>query len=734
MKNTLLLLLLAFSSCYGQTNKKFNLDFETYNPFIQLSKDWFKWGDYPLSVDTITVHSGKFSGKIKSNNNHNTFGSIAYRIPANYTGKSIKLEGYMKIKNVENGFAGLLLRIDGNREILAFDNMENQNIHGTKDWQKYTVKLPLSEGAKTIFVAGIMSGSGEAWFDDFVLTIDGKDIQTLKEIEKPILKATLDHEFDSNSKVNFPELNETLVTNLELLGKIWGFLKYHHPEIGKGNYNWDFELFRMLPKYSDTKSTSERDQILLQWIEKYGDINICKDCKETAPEAFLKPDISWINEFGMSTQLINKIKYIYKNRHQGEGFYIGTDGYERIKFLNENHYYSMSYDDSGFKLLALYRYWNMIQYFFPYKHLTDKNWNTVLKEYIPKFINSKNKLEYELACIALISDINDTHATTSVGFSTVQNIRGKYYPPFRAQFIEDQLVVTDYYNPELKDVSNINIGDIITHINHRPVQSIIDSISPYYPASNNVAKIRDIAKDLLRSSKKEIRLDYISNHQKKQHQLPLYIESDLNTRWYKWTGEPCFKLLEDNIGYITLEFIGKEDIPNIKETFKNTKGIIIDIRNYPSTFVPFTLGSYFVSDNTQFAKFTYGNINNPGEFNFKSGDIITKPDETYKGKLVVLVNEDSQSQSEYTAMAFRSGDNTTIVGSTTAGADGNVSSLYLPGGLLTRISGIGVYYPDSTETQRVGIIPDVEAKPTIKGVKEGRDEVLEKAIEIINNN
>jgi C-terminal processing protease CtpA/Prc len=48
------------------------------------------------------------------------------------------------------------------------------------------------------------------------------------------------------------------------------------------------------------------------------------------------------------------------------------------------------------------------------------------------------------------------------------------------------------------------------------------------------------------------------------------------------------------------------------------------------------------------------------------------------------------------------------------------------------ISGIGIYYPDGKGTQRVGIIPDIEVKPTIKEILEGRDEMLEKAIEIIN--
>jgi C-terminal processing protease CtpA/Prc len=68
------------------------------------------------------------------------------------------------------------------------------------------------------------------------------------------------------------------------------------------------------------------------------------------------------------------------------------------------------------------------------------------------------------------------------------------------------------------------------------------------------------------------------------------------------------------------------------------------------------------------------------------------------------------------------------VGSTTAGADGDVSQIVLPGGLSTMISGIGVFYPDGKPTQRVGIIPDIEARPTIAGVRAGRDEVLETAL------
>ena len=105
------------------------------------------------------------------------------------------------------------------------------------------------------------------------------------------------------------------------------------------------------------------------------------------------------------------------------------------------------------------------------------------------------------------------------------------------------------------------------------------------------------------------------------------------------------------------------------------------------------------------------NLNNPGEFNFdRSKKLGSNKKSAYQGKVVLLVDERTQSQAEFTAMGFQAAPNTTVIGSTTAGADGNYSRIILPGGLATGISGIGVFYPDGSPTQRIGIVPDIEIK------------------------
>lgn len=732
MKKIVILILTCFIiNCQAQTDPKFNLGFEKRSNINALSDGWFKWGTYSLTIDTLS-NTGLKSGKITSNEN-GKFGSIAYKIPANYMGTTIELEGYMKIKNVENGFAGLLLRVDGNGSSLAFDNMQNMNISGTKDWQKYSIKLAYSEQAENIFIAGILTGKGEAWFDDFVLSIDGKNVQTLKESEKPVYKASPATEFDNGSKVEIKNLTPERIDNLVLLGRVWGFLKYHHPEIAKGKYNWDYELFRFIPGYLNEPNEIKREASLLKWIDNLGKIDTCNTCQSTSEKPFLEPDLNWITNSIVSESLRNKLYYIYKNRNQGENFYIKmAPGVGNPVFENENAYAKMPYPDAGYRLLALYRYWNMINYFFPNKYLADKDWNTTLKEYIPKFINAKDELEYEQAAINIIGDIQDTHANLWGGNNKIEEWKGSYYAPVHLRFIESKLVVTDFYNPELKFETGLDVGDIITKIDGKNTNDIVSNLSKYYPASNEAARLRDISAAMLRSQKNESSVEFLHNGMLSTKMVKLYPRNELKIyQWYKKNNEKCYQLLDNNIGYITLASIKEVDIPNIKEEFKNTKGIIIDIRNYPSTFVPFKLGSFFVSSSTPFVKFTTGNINKPGEFIFTKEIEIPKTEEPYKGKLIVLVNELSQSQAEYTAMAFKAGDNTTIIGSTTAGADGNVSTIWLPGGLRTMISGIGVYYPNGGKTQRVGIVPDIEVKPTINGIKNGKDELIEKAIEII---
>lgn len=173
---------------------------------------------------------------------------------------------------------------------------------------------------------------------------------------------------------------------------------------------------------------------------------------------------------------------------------------------------------------------------------------------------------------------------------------------------------------------------------------------------------------------------------------------------------------------------------------EHTKALIIDNRIYPSLDFRKLVMRDFLHSDLHFLMLTVPMNETAGLFYYKrlsrdpykSLGFRTKHT-GYDGDIVILVNDHTQSAGEYITMALQIIPNTTVIGSQTAGADGNVSKISLPGNISTAISGLGVYYPDGTETQRVGVKIDRYVEPTIAGIKARKDELLEKALEMIEH-
>lgn len=737
---TKLFTLLIFSFCaLSSTGQKlsipsFNLDFEKNSSQKDLPDSWIKWGmnDYTVKKDSSMAFKGRFSTIIyrNPNANLNSFGSMAHRLPANYKGKSIRLEAQMKIEDVANGYAAILMRVDGAvNSTLDFKSLESENIHGSHDWKKYTITLPLREGAESIHVAGILKGEGKAWFDDFEVFIDNKNIKELEPVEIKKAKAQLDIEFDKGSDIKVNAVTEKQVQNLFTLGKVWGFVKYNHPEIAKGNVNWDYELFRVLPKVMSTSSAEQAETIMLNWLQNIFPSNLKESyVNKDISNLKLKARTEWFkNNTLIKGALGETLSVMESTPKPKNNYYIGLmPSVRNPSFNNELAYNKLDFTDDGIKILALFRYWNMIEYYFPYRHLIDENWDNVLKTFIPKMINADDNKSYKLTLLELIGKVQDTHANIWQNDEAINTFWGNNIAPIEVKMIEDKVVITrlmGYVNL----MPNVKVGDIITSVNGQTVKQLIDEKIMYCPASNRPTQLRDLMRKFLRTNDQNLEL-FIEG---KGAQKISCVDFKSINFWE--TDMTSNQLLDGNIGYIYPAKLKKDEIHDIMKAFKNTKGLVIDLRCYPSDFIVFKLGGYLMPQPTDFVKFTVGSLNQPGNFTFSPPLKVGENNKDYyKGKIVILINETTQSQAEYTAMALRVAPKATVIGSTTAGADGNVSNIILPGNIKTMISGIGIYSPKDEETQRVGIIPDINMQPTVQGIKNGVDELLNKAIETIN--
>jgi len=733
--------LLAAATLSAQTSYSF--DMESIDPSSGMPWGWSgqfneaqKRG-YPVRIDSIVKQEGRYSLSIERGTGDGGFGVCNMFIKPLFSGKKIRLTGYCKTENITDGFAGLWMRVDGASGMLAFDNMQSRGIKGSTDWQQYSIDLDYNEEeAVGIYIGGLMTGSGKMWIDDLQVLVDGQPLATAPVKKIVVAKAALDTAFNKGSGVTRIAADKVVTDRLTSLGMLWGFLKYYHPAIARGDYNWDAELFRVLPKFLAAPGTSAANAVLEQWVDGLPGPEPCKTCKDLVKDSTVRlmPDYGTIfNKENFSKALQEKLAYIKKNRGQGKQYYFGLAGAGNPDFRNENPYAGMVYPDAGYRLLALYRYWNMIQYFYPDKHLIGEDWNKVLPEFIPVFAQAADTAAYQLACLRLIARIHDTHANIWSNLPALNGYLGNYYAPVQTKFVEGKLVVTGYYTDSAGIKDKLLKGDVITKVDGSSVDLLIKKLLPITPASNYETQLRDLPRKVLRGKTAKVPIQLERNGQVMQVEMDRYEAARLNMRidYDSHPADSSYKLINGDIGYVYPGKYHNRQLGAIQELFKDKKAIIVDMRCYPSEFMPFTFGNFIKPGTSPFVKFGFVNLDIPGMVNV--GEPISNGadnKEYYKGKVIVIVDASTQSQAEYTTMAFQSGPRTTVIGSTTAGADGNVSGIYLPGGIFTWISGLGVLYPDGREAQRAGVRIDVVVRPTLQGIKEGRDEMLEKAIEL----
>jgi len=708
------------------------LDFEAEHAG-GVPKGWNGGPAGTFAVDGQTVHGGKWALRIERNDkSEGAFTAINRMVPIDFAGESLELRGFLRTEDVSQ-FAGLWMREDGDSGSVAFDNMQQRQLKGTTEWTEYSIKLPIEKSAKRLFFGVLAAGVGKVWADDLHLLVDGRPLEGEPRIEQPKTVLDLDKEFEAGSGIAVKSLSKIQVDNLAMLGKVWGFLKYHHPLVTAGTRQWDYELFRVLPRVLAATDAPAARSIVQQWVASLGKVPPCTTCASLQEDDLhLRPPVAWLTDDALGAELAGTLRAIHHNRAaEQRQFYVSlVPGIGNPSFDHELGYTNLKLPDAGYQLLALYRLWNIVEYWFPYRDLIEQSWNGELTTFIPRITLASDPDAYKRELLAFIARVHDTHANLWSSLDVRPPV-GTCTIPVTLRFIENQAVVTGYTNPASGSASGLQRGDIVTALDGVLVTQLVERWSPFYAASNQPRRLHDIAASMMRGACGAVSVRISRNSAPLELKAERTPQPPANSTPPPWRDRPgdTFQKLSPEVAYLKLSSVKGSQAATYIESASGTKGMIIDIRNYPSEFVVFSLGSHFVDKTTEFARFTAGDLGNPGAFHWGGPPLsLTPAAPRYAGKIAILVDESSLSQAEYTTMAFRSAPNAVVVGSTTAGADGNVSPIPLPGGLRSAISGIGVFYPDKKPTQRIGIIANIEARPTIQGIRSGRDEVLEAAL------
>jgi len=509
--------------------------------------------------------------------------------------------------------------------------------------------------------------------------------------------------------------------------KLWGFLKYYHSEVAKGKFEWDEQLFVLIKKTKAAQDKEQLSTIYEHWLNGLGKVKPCKKCDVISKKDYFDKnfDLSWTQDPKLfSPTLSARLKFIEENRFQGKSHYFKMHpSVGNVEFLNEKTYEKPVWQDRDLRLLSLIRYWNHFEYFSPYKYMTDQNWDDVLREMIPVFENAVNEDQLYLAMLELTAKTDDSHG--GIYSEPTNKYFGLFCIPADYKLIDGKAVVNGFHDLDKAKRDDWQIGDAVEKANGRNLSDILAERQKYLPSSNDaVRKRRRYA--LLNGSEDSLKVIFSRDGKSYEKTVRRYLSNEFQD---PFKNHPKWKIISGNIGYIDMGQLEISDIDLIWKELQDTKSLIIDVRNYPKSTMYMLAKKLFPK--SDFVKLTQPDPDYPGKFFWtRTLSIGNTKNYTYPGKIVILVNETTQSHAEFTVMGLQRAPNCITIGTQTAGADGNVSASVFPSGTNSYITGLGVFYPDGTETQRKGVRIDIEVQPTISGIANKKDEILEKAIQI----
>lgn len=516
---------------------------------------------------------------------------------------------------------------------------------------------------------------------------------------------------------------------LYLTAKVWGFLKYYHPAVNNGQINWDQELTTILHKLPAVNDREEFSTLLINWIESLGDVAPAKNSNYDSSKSFNRNfDLSWFENEFFTGDLANRLRYIEKNRSQRLHYIIKGFDVGQIEIANEPIYTASQWSDQNIRLITLFRYWNMIEYFYPYKYKMDKRWDDLLHYFIPKFKEVNNETDYHLHICELTASLGDSHSFFITDL--IRTYAGNKFIPARFSILNEKAVITGFYDDSLARIDDIRLGDAVWEVNKIPIYDIYLKNRKYIGGSNEAIKELGHAwRWIFNGSTDSVNITFERDGIVKNKTIRRYTHST-----FKSADAPPvkWKKINGTIGYVNMEeeVVMEEDLPAMMKELEDTKAIIFDFRKYPEFIIDDLLG-YLNPEPRESAKAIEADLTYPGRFNWTEPVLVGNhnPDH-YKGKVILLVNDDTQSRSEYFVMAMQTVKGSITIGRQTSGADGDVLPYTFFDDKTSWITGRGIFYPDGKETQRVGIAIDIEVPLTREDITKGRDAILEKAIEV----
>ncbi|MEM6293174.1 MAG: S41 family peptidase [Myxococcota bacterium] len=363
--------------------------------------------------------------------------------------------------------------------------------------------------------------------------------------------------------------------------------------------------------------------------------------------------------------------------------------------------------------------WAVLRHFYPYQDEVQVAWEAVLREAL---VNTQDD--------ATVEDVLDSIRTLTRalvdGHARVERdgMRGLGYLPLRTECIGSEVVVTASEDPALRP------GDVVVRHDGAPAFERAQQIATRLSGTSQWTRFRACTWDGARGpGGGPVTLDVERDGAEQAVQTTYARRSVMPP-----TRPEPFTTLTPGVLYVDLTRLSWTDLKPRLDEMAAAEGIVFDLRGYPIHNDDLLDHLMTVSEDATWMHVP--RFIEPGGVPVGYADIgwNRTPSQPHIGAATAfLISPAAISYAESILSYVHTHQLGTLIGTPTAGANGDIVRHDGLAGFYIVFSGMRVTRHDGSPFHNEGVQPDIVASPTRAGVREGRDEVLELGLQTVQN-
>ena len=604
------------------------------------------------------------------------FAPIVQTFPADkIKGKEFRFSGWMKVDSTDGGAGYFMVRIQKKGKVVYFYNMSDRPAT-SNTWKEYTITGTANRDADTIMIGAMLGGKGTLLVDHLQLAV--KDGKEWKDI-------SLDNGSFENKESNPWRYNSslpgyrfaTVTTDPHEGDKAMSIISFNDPS--RRNKIGVRPLYDHYPKPGEYIQHP-----LVPGIDCIVPIALYGSKEQTYPQA----------DSAKLSRLEREIRTTIPAARNG--------------------------DDISIRLAGIVISWNIFRHFFPYWEDASATPDELLDKALTKAATDMDRYDFITTLQLMTAPLNDGHINVYMSGDTIR----RAYAPLIFARVEDQLVIDNVLDSTL----GLSRGDVVTTVNGQPAAQYLASIDKKESGSPQLKVFRDLISLTVGPRDSSLTLGIRREDGLHTIRVPRRLE------WQDWDKghlKHPSGWIKPHIFYIDLDRDPMDSIRAWMPQLEQARSIICDLRGYPKG--NHELIAHFLTE-TENTKWMYiPQITYPEyqQVTYSDGGWNMHPINPHLTAKVFFLTDGSAISYAESYMGFiKDLHLATVIGQPTAGTNGDINRMLLPGGYNIHFSGMLVKDHQGGKHHLKGITPDVPVERTVKGVRDGRDEMLDRALEL----